>query len=217
MQGKHCILDQQQSIHDPEAQYSASPIFFIQAVTEALVAFHGRPRRSVDPLAEHCGGHGQTAVLDSLVRTILSQNTTDKTSIRAFKSLKQRYASWSEVLDAPDADVEEAIRVGGLAAIKVQRIKALLRTLQDERGACCLEWLREEATERVKAYLSQFKGIGAKTMSCVLMFCLERAEFPVDTHVWHISKALGWCPPTCTRDQAYEHLNALVPGESMYE
>ena len=37
-------------------------------------------------------------------------------------------------------------------------------------------------------------------------------DFAVDTHVWEISKALGWCPSNATRDQAYEHLNALVPG-----
>jgi len=35
-------------------------------------------------------------------------------------------------------------------------------------------------------------GVGPKTVSCVLMFGLGRAEFPVDTHVWKIALALGW-------------------------
>jgi hypothetical protein len=52
------------------------------------------------------------------------------------------------------------------------------------------------STEDVKATLSRFKGVGPKTISCVLMFTLNRAEFPVDTHVWRISKRLGWVPPT---------------------
>lgn len=43
------------------------------------------------------------------------------------------------------------------------------------------------------------------------MFAMERAEFPVDTHVWHITKKLGWVPATCSRESCYEHLNARVP------
>jgi endonuclease-3 len=35
----------------------------------------------------------------------------------------------------------------------------------------------------------------------------------VDTHVWEISKRLGWVPGSATRDQTYQHLNALVPDD----
>jgi endonuclease-3 len=40
---------------------------------------------------------------------------------------------------------------------------------------------------------------------------MERPEFPVDTHVWHITKKLGWVPPTCSIESCYEHLNNRVP------
>ena len=43
--------------------------------------------------------------------------------------------------------------------------------------------VRELDDEAIKAELTRFKGVGAKTVACVLMFCLERPEFPVDTHV----------------------------------
>jgi len=161
-----------------------------------------------------CGG--QTLVLDSLIRTLLSQNTTDITSIRAFRTLKDRFPTWQQVLKADDADLEDAIKVGGLAAIKVQRMKALLQTLTEERGHCCLEWLRKESTDSIKNFLQRFKGFGPKTISCVLMFCLHRDEFPVDTHVHHITTALGWCPVKASREQAYEHLNLKVPGKEYY-
>ena len=52
-----------------------------------------------------------------------------------------------------------------------------------------------------------------QTISCVLMFAMERAEFPVDTHLWHITKKLGWVPSTCSRESCYEHLNNRVPDE----
>lgn len=47
------------------------------------------------------------------VRTLLSQNTTDKTSGRAFATLKQRFLSWEAVRQAPLEDVADAIRVRG--------------------------------------------------------------------------------------------------------
>lgn len=67
-----------------------------------------------------------------------------------------------------------------------------------------------------RASLLRFKGVGKKTAACVLMFCLAREEFPVDTHVWRISKSLGWVPAKATRDTAYEHLNMRVPPDVRY-
>lgn len=62
-------------------------------------------------------------------------------------------------------------------------------------------------------HAGRFKGVGTKTVSCVLMFCLGREDFPVDTHVWRITKALGWVPAKATRDQAYTHLSTRVPPD----
>ena len=57
------------------------------------------------------------------VRTILSQNTTDTTSARAFAGLKAGFPTWDSVLAAPAGAVEESVRCGGLADIKVARIR----------------------------------------------------------------------------------------------
>ena len=62
---------------DPFPDFARPTAAECLAAVEALQRLHGRVKRS----------EGRS-VLDSLVRTILSQNTTDKTSIRAFKSLK---------------------------------------------------------------------------------------------------------------------------------
>ena len=59
----------------------------------------------------------------------------------------------------------------------------------------------------------RYKGVGPKTAACVLMFCLGRFEFPVDTHVWRITKSLGWVPPKASREEAYEHLNQHIPDD----
>ena len=83
-----------------------------QQVVESLTVLHGvkEEQNSIRP------------VLDALVRTILSQNTTDKTSMVAFQNLKRVCPTWSEVLAADDSVIEEAIRFGGLAEIKVRTV-----------------------------------------------------------------------------------------------
>jgi endonuclease-3 len=66
--------------------------------------------------------------------------------------------------------------VGGLAEIKAGRVQAILSTLQEERGACSLEHLRGMHPAEAKALLLGFKGVGKKTVACVLLFALEASE-----------------------------------------
>ncbi|KAK9834832.1 hypothetical protein WJX81_002194 [Elliptochloris bilobata] len=179
-----------------------------EAARDALAALHGAP---------DVASVTQRSILDSLVRTILSQNTTDATSQRAFLALKQAFPTWEAVREAQPGAVEAAIRVGGLADIKAARIRAILDMLVAERAACCLEHLRELPDAEVKLQLTRFKGVGPKTVACIMMFGMQRYEFPVDTHVWRISKALGWVPARATREQAYQHLNARVPDAVKYD
>jgi endonuclease-3 len=117
---------------------------------------------------------------------------------------------------------QAAIKIGGLAATKVQRIKAICRTLLEERPQDCmdgepsLEYIRSMSTDDIKKELGRFKGVGPKTIACVCLFTLGREEFAVDTHVWHISKRLGWVPQSASREDTYDHLNGRVPDEIKY-
>ncbi len=115
------------------------------------------------------------------------------------------------------AAVAQSIKVGGLSEIKTKRIQNILQSVWQERKACSLEHLRNMSDSEIKEYLSGFKGVGPKTISCVLMFCLERPEFPVDVHVWKIAISLGWVPPSASREQTYEHLNRRVPDDVKYD
>lgn len=152
-------------------------------------------------------------LLDSLIATILSQATSNNNSSRAFGNLKSAFASWDTALAAGPGPIEDAIRCGGLAAQKAIVIDGVLRTLQLERGATSLEFLRALDDEEVKRELCRFKGVGPKTAACVLMFGMNRAEFPVDTHVRRISGRLGWMPLGATAERTYEVLNGVVPDE----
>lgn len=190
----------------------------VRAVHDGLMALHPEVLEvKAQKKADTEGGCGdRTLVLDALVGTILSQNTTDVNSHRAFMSLKAAFPTWEAFRTAPSSTCEDSIRQGGLAATKTARIKLILEALLEERGELSLEFMREMSTEDIKAKLRTYKGVGAKTISCVLLFCLHRADFPVDTHVWKIALALGWVPKSADRDGTYAHLNARVPDELKY-
>lgn len=160
-----------------------------------------------------CGLH--VTIADGIVDTILSQNTTSKNSSQAFARLKLAFPAWEKVVQETDsmARMEEAIRCGGLAKIKASRIHAMFQTLQQERGSPSFEYLRELSDAQVKTDLLRFPGMGPKTVSCVMLFTMQRPEFPVDTHVHRISKQLGWISSSQSREAAYDHLNQLVPDE----
>mmetsp|Transcript_4743 Transcript_4743/g.14308 ORF Transcript_4743/g.14308 Transcript_4743/m.14308 type:complete len:369 (-) Transcript_4743:1977-3083(-) len=186
--------------------WAPTPELF-EKVRQTLVKIHGpRPR-----------GPRKGSVVDSLVQTILSQNTTDVNSHKCFLALKKRFETWDEVLETPDDEVAETIKHGGLSKVKTKRIKAIFEQIKAEQGSVSLEHLREKSTDEVKQELSQYIGVGPKTIACVLMFNLQRDEFPVDTHVCRLAQRFGWCPDGATREQVYEFLNNQMPGEMKYE
>ncbi|KAG6498433.1 hypothetical protein ZIOFF_046346 [Zingiber officinale] len=201
--------------------FSRNFLSFTKAVRDALLAHHGFPqefakyRRSTDSLDE--GGDARETVLDGLVSTLLSQNTTESNSRRAFESLKTAFPTWDQALVADTKLVEDAIRCGGLAVTKAASIKNILRALKEKRGEICLEYLRSLSVDEIKAELSKFKGIGPKTVACVLMFQLQRDDFPVDTHVFRITRDIGWIPIKANREQAYIHLNNRIPNHLKFD
>lgn len=156
-------------------------------------------------------------VLDGLVKTILSQNTTEANSNKAFASLKSLFPTWEHVHGAESNELENAIRCGGLAPTKAKCIKNLLSCLLERKGKMCLEYLRDLSVDEVKAELSLFKGIGPKTVSCVLMFNLQLDDFPVDTHIFEIAKTMGWVPAVADRNKTYLHLNQRIPDELKFD
>lgn len=151
--------------------------------------------------------------VDELVRTILSQATSDANRDRAFAGLKDSFDGWESVRDAPEAAVEEAIRPGGLSRQKAPRIQAVLRQI----GKSDLGWL--EHADRVEAmeFLTGLPGVGRKTAACVQVFTWNRPEIPVDVHVFRIGGRLGLFRPNASFEEAHDELLALVDPDDSYE
>ena len=154
--------------------------------------------------------------LDEFILTILSQNTSAANYRRAFASLRERFGTWDDVRQADVRDIEDAIRCGGLARIKAERIRASLDEIHVRYGKLDLDFLNEMSDEEARAFLMQFNGVGIKTASCVLMFSLGRPVFPVDTHVHRIAGRLGLIKPSVSAEEAHGVLQAMIPDEIVY-
>ncbi|WP_419163563.1 endonuclease III domain-containing protein [Candidatus Palauibacter sp.] len=176
------------------------------------------------------------APLDELVLTILSQSTTDENRDRAWRSLARRFPRsaqtntpvaprgsvgpgpicWESVRRATPEQLEDAIRVAGLANQKVPAIRNALERLAAEVGRLSLDHLRDMDDGEAIAYLTTFRGVGVKTAACVLCFSLRRPVLPVDTHVLRIARRLAWVPPKASADHTYQALARRVPADERF-
>ena len=150
-------------------------------------------------------------LLDALVETILSQNTTDTNSSRAFRALRRRYPRWSDVLAAPTSDIAATIRSAGLANTKAPRIKTILARLQEEQGQLSLKHMGRMNNAAAMEYLLSLPGVGPKTSACTLLFGMGRDIFPVDTHIHRLCRRLGIVSNFATAERTQEEMAALVP------
>ncbi|MHB8626674.1 MAG: endonuclease III domain-containing protein [Aggregatilineales bacterium] len=177
-----------------------------QEIARRLADRYGRPtwRMALPPV-------------DELVNTILSQNTSDTNRDRAFAQLRARFPSWEAVRDAPEDAVIDAVRPAGLANQKGPRIQAVLQRITDEQGTITLEFLRDQPLDEAKAWLTGLNGVGPKTAAIVLLFAMNRPAFPVDTHVYRVTKRLGLIPENSSVERAHELLAAIVPPDDYYE
>ena len=177
----------------------------ISQILPILVSTYGdRPwRRRLEPVGE-------------LVQTILSQNTSDANSGRAYASLIKRFSTWENIAAADISAIADAIRSGGLADAKAKYIKGALSALKDEGHGFDLDFLRQYGVKEAREWLTRLPGVGMKTASCMLLFSLGMPAFPVDTHVYRVAKRLKLIDNGLSVDKAHAELERLVKAEDVY-
>ena len=149
--------------------------------------------------------------LDELVMTILSQHTNDINMFRAYESLKERFATWEEVLEAPQEEVALFIKSSGMYNLKAKRIQTALREINERVGRLDLSHLATMELDEAKKWLTSLHGVGPKTAAIVLLFSFERHVLPVDTHVWRVTKRLGLIGEKVSREKAHTLLEEIMP------
>lgn len=159
----------------------------------------------------------ETDAVGELVKTILSQNTSDVTSFRAFDNLKKRFRSWGGLRKANISAIRREIKIAGLSNIKAPRIKEALNEIVRRRGLLELDFLERLSTQEGYAFLRSIKGVGPKTAAIVLLFSFGKPIMPVDTHIFRVIKRLGFIGDKMTREKTQEYLTAVVPGNAIKE
>ena len=150
--------------------------------------------------------------MSELVTTLLSHSTTDVNQERAFRTLRERFPTWDEVRRAPTAEVEDAVRVAGLANQKAPRIQEVLDRIADDPRGSDLEWLARVPLDEAMAFLTSLTGVGPKTAACVMCFCFDAHIVPADTHVHRIALRTGIVPRRATAVTAQERLTRWTPA-----
>jgi endonuclease-3 len=165
--------------------------------------------------------YGGRDAFECLVRTILSQNTSDTASQPAHEELLARYDSADGDLartlaDADQQTLAETISSAGLYNQKSERIIAIAERVVAEYGgeAGFDDFVKDEDPATVRETLLDMGGVGPKTADCVLLFSGGRGGvFPVDTHVHRIARRMGVAPADADHEGVREALEAAVPAE----
>ena len=155
-------------------------------------------------------------VLDELILTLLSHNTNDVNRDKGYNRLRELYPTWEIVRKTPRKDVEDAIRVAGLAPAKSGYIKDTLDFITDNWGKLDIDWVCDKDPQWVEDTFTQVKGIGVKTINVVLSFACNADRFPVDTHINRICVRLGFVPENSSPEKTYKLMADIFPKGKAY-
>ncbi len=170
--------------------------------------------------------YGGRDAFECLVRTILSQNTSDEISRPAHEALLDKFGNGRDadsheglataLAEAEHAELAETIRSAGLYNQKAEKIIGAAEWMlaEFESMAAFDKYVLTGDPTTVRETLLSVDGVGPKTADCVLLFAGGRGGvFPVDTHVHRIARRMGLAPADADHEEVRAHLEADVPGE----
>ena len=174
----------------------------IEKINTLLIECFGQPDRPKN----------LPAPLDTIIGTILSQNTNDQNSYRAYKNLKDNFKTWDQLAELKPIQIEKIIKVAGLGKQKSKAIHELLQSLKKNKNLISLDHIKNNSDEEILDELTSYNGVGVKTASCVLLFSLNRNICPVDTHVHRTLNRIGLVKTNIPEKTFYVLLNKIPDG-----
>jgi endonuclease III len=146
---------------------------------------------------------------ETLVVTVISQNTADRNTERAFETLSKRFEILPEALaNAELSQIEDAIKVAGLYKSKAKTIKQAAATILEKYHGT-LQPILSMPLEEARKTLMEFPRVGPKTADVVLLFSAKKPTIPVDTHVNRVAKRLGFAPEKGSYEEIRKSLQTL--------
>jgi endonuclease III len=131
---------------------------------------------------------------ETLIATIISQNTTDTNTKRAFENLSKQFEVTPKMLaEAETEKIEACLRIAGLCKSKGKAIRSVSKVIVERFGSS-LDAVLSLPLDEARKTLLELQGVGPKTADVVLLFSARKPTVPVDTHVNRVSKRLGFAP-----------------------
>ncbi len=147
---------------------------------------------------------------ETLIHTILSQNTNDRNSDAAMRKLKKGYRITPSTLSkARVSELIPLIRSAGLYTLKAPRIVEVSRIIQGQYHGSLSPILKLPYAQ-AKEKLMQLPGVGPKTADILLAFVADHPVIPVDTHIARVTKRLGIAARNAGYEKIRLSLEALI-------
>lgn len=161
--------------------------------------------------------------LTQLIYSLLSARTKTPESHAVLRALRDRYdgwpredgsVCWDKLLHAPVAEIEETISAATFADRKAPQLKETLEQIAQRTGKLSLDFLAGYKTEKIRAWLEQFPGVGVKTSGAVVNFSwLRRKAICIDSHHQRIAIRLGLVPKGADARAVEAVLMEMAPAE----
>ncbi|HTH54092.1 MAG TPA: hypothetical protein VL495_09085 [Edaphobacter sp.] len=181
-------------------KHHAEPDDRLPHIHRLLLGYFGeqKPREPWDPLSQ-------------FIYSLLSSRTKTETTYEVVRHLRDRFGTWETLRDASLSEIEEAIRDVTFPEQKAVQLKASLEAITQRYGSLTLDWLARYRTDKIRAWLEQFPGVGPKTSAAVVNFStLRRRALCVDSHHLRVTQRLG-LTPRADAETTEERLMRLVP------
>lgn len=136
-----------------------------------------------------------------LISTMLSAQATDKSVNKVTEELYRQYPDLDSFLTLSQGEIEQKIKKIGLYKNKSKNIYSMLRILKDKYQGQVPKDMDE---------LMSLPGVGRKTASVVLVEAFNIPAFPVDTHVFRVTRRIGLAKGS-TADKVSDEMMRKLP------
>ena len=191
-------------------------------MSDSLFTEQAEPQKSYDDRLPHIhrlllGHFGQPPAremwdpLTQFIYSLLATRTKTDLTYAVIRRLRQRFDSWENLRDASLREIEEAIADVSFPDQKALHLKTALEAITARYGSLTLDFLARYRTDKIRAWLEQFPGVGPQISAAVVNFStLRRRAISVDAHHLRVTQRLG-IVPRADAATTEERLVRLVP------
>lgn len=150
----------------------------------------------------------------NLIFTILSQNTANYNTKRAYIALRNHYSIDPYTLSkANPHELSQIIKPGGLHNIKSRRIIEVSKYIVEKYNGD-IKNLLSLPEEEIRKKLKEIKGVGDKTADVIMSSLFGcKKYFVVDTHMMRVAKRLGLVNEKASYSEIQRTLKEFLPLE----